>query len=125
MRITLWIVAALWLLGGIIGDVKATNALHQILAQIDYLIAAVFIIGAEIIGSISARDHPQIETAAAPAPAVAPVQAPLPEPSERVDLSSLWPESELGRFAIYVTIGVILVAFLFYVVRPAVATFFK
>ena len=51
-RIVFWILAALWLIGGIWGDVQAKTALQQILAQMDYLIAAVFMVGAEICGAM-------------------------------------------------------------------------
>ena len=52
MRIGLWVVAVLWLFGGIRDDVAATTVLQQIHGQFGYLIATVLIVGAEIIGAV-------------------------------------------------------------------------
>ena len=58
-RVVLWILAVLWLIGGAVGDLKATGAIQQILAQIDYVVAAVFATGAEIVWAIVASRAPQ------------------------------------------------------------------
>ena len=53
-RQAFWFLAFLALAAGLWGDFSAKTALHQILAQINYLIAAVFAVGAEIVGAITA-----------------------------------------------------------------------
>jgi hypothetical protein len=52
MRIIFLILAVLFLIGGINGDVQAKTAIHQVLAQIDYLIFAVFLVGAGIVSAV-------------------------------------------------------------------------
>ena len=53
-RAVLWVFAAFWIIGGVMNDIGAKSSIHQILAQIDYVVAAIFIIGAEICGAIYA-----------------------------------------------------------------------
>lgn len=51
-RTLLWILAVMWIIGGIMTDHQAKSAIHQILAQISYLIGAVFIVGAEVVSAV-------------------------------------------------------------------------
>jgi hypothetical protein len=44
-------------------DQQAKSEIHQILAEINYLIAAVFIVGAEIIGAINTTATRQVSAA--------------------------------------------------------------
>ena len=52
MRIVLFILAALALFGGLLVDANAKSAIHQILASISYLCAAVLFVGAAIVDAL-------------------------------------------------------------------------
>jgi hypothetical protein len=53
MRALFWIVGVMCAIGALLTDLQAKSAIHQILAQISYLIAAVLIVGAEVVGAIN------------------------------------------------------------------------
>ena len=65
MRILFWIVGGLCAIGAFFVDAQAKSAIHQILAQIGYLIAVVLIVGAEIVGAISAASAANLKALSA------------------------------------------------------------
>jgi hypothetical protein len=84
-RVFFWVLGAFWIIGGIMNDVSAKSAIHQILAQIDYLIAAVLIVGAEIIWAV-------IRARSQAPPAVQPVPRPTRSESEAPAAQPLLPK---------------------------------